>query len=141
MKTHIKLTAYGLKEKKVPFSEKKSMFKSHLNFAQNMDFELKFVKLYHDVLEAVWGVDGQTHQKPLRITKLKCIGFKVPKKALQNSIFEIMKVCKNMRFWVWIHTLDHAGVGDVGEGGGWNHENTYKTNIQWLERNKNVTFS
>ena len=53
MKTHIKLTAYGLKEKKVPFSPKKSIFKSHLNFAQNMDFELKFVKLYHDVLEAV----------------------------------------------------------------------------------------
>ena len=52
-----------------------------------------------------------------------------------------MKVCKNMRFWVWIHTLDHAGVGDVDEGGGWNHENTYKTNIQWLERSKNVPFS
>ena len=46
-----------------------------------------------------------------------------------------------MGFWVWIHKLDHAGVGDVGEGGGWNHENTYKTNIQWLERNKNVPFS
>ena len=94
-----------------------------------MDFELKFVKLYHDILEAVWGVGGQTHRKPLRITKLKCIGFKVPKKASQNSIFEIMKVCKNMRFWVWIHMLDHAGVGDVGEGGGLNHESTYKTNI------------
>ena len=108
-----------------------------------MDFELKFVKLYHDILEAVWGVGGQTHQKPLRITKLKCIGFKVPKKALQYSVFEIIKVCKNMRFWVWIHKLDHARarVGDVGEGGGWNHENTYKTNIQWLERNKNVTFN
>ena len=47
-----------------------------------------------------------------------------------------------MGFWVEIHKLDHARVGDVGEGsGGWNHENTYKTNLQWLERNKNVTFS
>ena len=46
-----------------------------------------------------------------------------------------------MGFWVEIHKLDHARVGDVGEGGGLNHENIYKTNIQWLERNKNIPFS
>ena len=66
MKTHIKLTSYGLKEKKMSHLVQKSLFKSHLNFAQNMDFELKFVKLYHDILEAVRGVGGQTHQKPLK---------------------------------------------------------------------------
>ena len=81
MKTHIKLTAYGLKEKKVPFSQKKSIFKSHLNFAQNMDFELKFVKLYHDVLEAVWGVGGQTHQKPLKGSQnWNALALKCPKR-------------------------------------------------------------
>ena len=42
MKTHIKLTAYGLKENKMSHLVQKSLFKSHLNFAQNMDFELKF---------------------------------------------------------------------------------------------------
>ena len=46
-----------------------------------------------------------------------------------------------MGFLVEIHKLEDAEVGNVGEGGGWNHENTYKTNIQWLERNKNVPFS
>ena len=35
-------TAYGLKEKKMSHLVQKSLFKSHLNFAQNMDFELKF---------------------------------------------------------------------------------------------------
>ena len=60
MKTHIKLTAHGLKEKRSHLV-KKSIFKSHLNFAQNMDFPIKFVKLYHDVLEAGGGVGGQTH--------------------------------------------------------------------------------
>ena len=45
-----------------------------------MDFELKFVKLYHDVLEAVWGVGGQTHQKPLRIRYWNALALKCPKR-------------------------------------------------------------
>ena len=52
MKTHIKLTYKGLKEIKMLHLVLKKVFKNHLNFAQNMDFPIKFVKLYHDVLEA-----------------------------------------------------------------------------------------
>ena len=51
-----------------------------------------------------------------------------------------MKVCANMGFRIEIHKLDHVGLGYVaGEGYDWNNENNYKTNINWLERNKNVT--
>ena len=61
-----------------------------------MDFPIKFVKLYHDVLEAGGGVGGQTHQKSLkRVTKLKCIGFKVPKTALFESFGTILEKVSN----------------------------------------------
>ena len=51
-----------------------------------------------------------------------------------------MIFCKNIWFWVEIHKVDHAVVGNVGEGGAWNHENTYKTNIQPLKKNNNDQF-
>ena len=55
-----------MKEIKMLHLVKKKVFKNHLNFAQNMDFPIKFVKLYHDVLEAGGGVGGQTHQKSIK---------------------------------------------------------------------------
>ena len=76
-----KTNSIWLKRKKRSHLVKKSVFKSHLNFAQNMDFELKFVKLYHDVLEAVWGVGGQTHQKPLKGSQnWNALALKCPKR-------------------------------------------------------------
>ena len=66
MKTLIKLTYNVLKEIKMFHLVKKKVFKNHLNVAQNMDLPIKFIKLYHNVLEAGGGVGGQTHQKSIK---------------------------------------------------------------------------
>ena len=56
----------SIRNKNVPLKNVLKSIKNHLNFAQNMAFTLKFVKLYHGVLKAGGGVGGQTHRKPLK---------------------------------------------------------------------------